>query len=79
MRILLAEDEVPLARALVRILEKSNYSADAVHNGLDALQYLESGDVVFYAVGLAHLLDQNNGLVFTLREAGYTVTLVEYQ
>ena len=44
-----------------------------------AKQYLESGDVVFYAVGLAHLLDQNNGLVFTLREAGYTVTLVEYQ
>lgn len=44
-----------------------------------AKQYLESGDVVFYAVGLAHLLDENNGLVFTLREAGYTVTLVEYQ
>ena len=44
-----------------------------------AKQYLESGDVVFYAVGLAHLLDTNNGLVFTLREAGYTVTLVEYQ
>ena len=44
-----------------------------------AKQYLESGDVVFYAVGLAHLLDENNGLVFTLREAGYTVTLVEYK
>ena len=44
-----------------------------------AKQYLESDDVVFYAVGLAHLLDENNGLVFTLREAGYTVTLVEYQ
>ena len=44
-----------------------------------ARQYLESGDVVFYAVGLAHLLDTNNGLVFTLRDAGYTVTLVEYK
>lgn len=44
-----------------------------------AKRYLESGDVVFYAVGLAHLLDQNNGLVFTLRDAGYTVTLVEYK
>ncbi len=44
-----------------------------------ARQYLESGDVVFYAVGLAHLLDENNGLVFTLRDAGYTVTLVEYK
>ena len=44
-----------------------------------AKQYLESGDVVFYAVGLAHLLDETNGLVFTLRDAGYTVTLIEYQ
>lgn len=40
--------------------------------------YLESGDVVFYAVGLAHLL-ADNGLVNALREAGYTVELVTYQ
>lgn len=43
MRILLAEDERPLARALVKIFEKNNYSADAVHNGEDALLYLEAG------------------------------------
>ncbi len=42
-----------------------------------AKQYLESGDTVFYAVGLAHLLAED-GLVFTLREAGYTVELVPY-
>lgn len=42
-----------------------------------AKEYLESEDVVFYAVGLAHLLAEN-GLVNTLREAGYTVELVEY-
>lgn len=39
--------------------------------------YLESGDVVFYAVGLAHLLAED-GLVNTLRDAGYTVELVGY-
>lgn len=44
MRILLAEDERPLARALLKIFEKSNYSADAVHNGEDALAYIESGN-----------------------------------
>lgn len=44
MRILLAEDERPLARALVRIFEKHNCSADAVHNGVDALAYLEAGN-----------------------------------
>lgn len=44
-----------------------------------AKKYLESGDVVFYAVGLAHLLDETNGLVEGLRAAGYTVELVAYQ
>ena len=40
MRILLAEDEKSLSRALIKIFEKNNYSADAVYNGKDALQYL---------------------------------------
>lgn len=40
MRILLAEDERSLSRALVKIFEKNNYSADAVYNGKDALEYL---------------------------------------
>lgn len=44
MRILLAEDERSLARAIVKIFEKNNYSADAVHNGEDALLYLEGGN-----------------------------------
>lgn len=44
MRILLAEDEQTLARAIVKIFEKNNYSADAVHNGEDALLYLEGGN-----------------------------------
>ena len=40
-----------------------------------AVEYLESGETVFYAVGLAHLLAPD-GLVHTLRDAGYTVELV---
>lgn len=42
-----------------------------------ATDYLESGETVFYAVGLAHLL-AGNGLVDTLREAGYNVELINY-
>lgn len=42
-----------------------------------AISYLEGEQTVFYAVGLAHLL-QENGLVDTLREAGYTVEQVIY-
>lgn len=44
MRILLAEDEKSLARAIVKILEKNNYSADAVYDGEEALDYISSGN-----------------------------------
>ncbi|MBE6687594.1 MAG: response regulator transcription factor [Ruminococcaceae bacterium] len=44
MRILLAEDERALSRALIKIFEKNNYSVDAVYNGEDALFFLESGN-----------------------------------
>ena len=44
MRLLLAEDEKELAKALAVILRHNNYSVDTVHNGEDALCYLENGD-----------------------------------
>lgn len=40
MRILIAEDEVYIAKALKVMLEKSKYTVDMVHNGLDALDYI---------------------------------------
>lgn len=42
MRLLLAEDEKALSKALVSILERNNYSVDAVDNGQAALDYLEA-------------------------------------
>lgn len=44
MRILLAEDERALSKALVKIFEKSNYSIDAVYDGQEALDYLDGGN-----------------------------------
>ena len=44
MRLLLAEDERSLSRAIVAILEHSHYSVDAVYDGEDALAYLEAGN-----------------------------------
>ncbi len=44
MRILLAEDERALSKAIIKILEKNNYSADAAFDGQEALDYLESGN-----------------------------------
>ncbi len=42
MRLLLAEDEKELSKALVTILKHSNYSVDAVYNGQEALDCLET-------------------------------------
>ncbi len=42
MRLLLAEDEKALSKALVTILERNNYSVDAVYDGQAALEYLET-------------------------------------
>ena len=41
MRLLLAEDEQALSKALVTILERNNYSVDAVYDGQAALEYLQ--------------------------------------
>lgn len=42
MRLLLAEDEKELASALSVILQHNQYSVDVVHNGKDALSYLDT-------------------------------------
>lgn len=44
MRILIAEDEVSIAKALRLMLEKNKYSVDVVHNGTDALDYICAGE-----------------------------------
>ncbi len=44
MRLLLAEDEKALAKALKAILERSNYSVDAVYDEEAALEYMAAGN-----------------------------------
>ena len=44
MRILLAEDERSLSRAVSALLEKNNFSVDAVYDGEEALAFLASGN-----------------------------------
>ena len=43
MRLLIAEDERSLSKALTVILEKNNYSVDAAYDGEEALDYLAVG------------------------------------
>lgn len=42
MRLLLAEDEQALSKALKAILERNNYSVDAAYDGQEALDYLNA-------------------------------------
>jgi DNA-binding response OmpR family regulator len=41
MRILIAEDEVEIAKALQVVLEHNRYKVDTVHTGIDALAYAD--------------------------------------
>ena len=44
MRLLLAEDQEDLSKALVAVLKYNNYSVDAVYDGEEALSYIEAGN-----------------------------------
>ena len=44
MRLLLAEDETSLSKAIVTILKKNNYTVDAAYDGIEALEYLETNE-----------------------------------
>ena len=44
MRILIAEDDADIARALTALFEHNNYTVDAVANGNDAFDYAVSGN-----------------------------------
>ena len=65
MRILLVEDERSLSKALVALLEKNNYSVDAVFDGEEALSYIQNGS--YDAVVLDVMLPKKDGIT-VLRE-----------
>lgn len=60
MRILVAEDEKSLARALVKLLCANSFSADAVHDGCEALDYIGTG--CYDAVILDVMMPGKDGL-----------------
>lgn len=76
MKLLLAEDELSLSKALVHILEKNNYTVDPVYNGQDAWEYLESGD--YDAVILDIMMPQLDGITVLkkLRSAGKQIPVL---
>lgn len=76
MRILLAEDEKALSKAIVKIFERNNYSVDAVYNGEDALNYIESGN--YDVAVLDIMMPKTDGLTVlkTIREKGNAIPVI---
>ena len=76
MIILLAEDERSLSRAIIALLEKHNYSADAVYDGQEALDYLEAEN--YDAVILDIMMPKLDGLsvLRMLRERGSQIPVL---
>ena len=76
MRLLLAEDEKDLSKALCAILKHNNYSVDAVYNGQDALDYglAENYDGII----LDLMMPRKNGLdvLKELRSAGISTPVI---
>ncbi len=60
MRILLADDEWEITRALKIMLERSQYTVDVAEDGAQALDYLENGS--YDAVVLDVMMPQVDGL-----------------
>lgn len=76
MRILYAEDEVALARAVAKILERNNYTVDVVHNGLDALDYLQNGNYDIAILDIMMPKMDGITLLRRLRTTGITIPII---
>ncbi|MGN1093660.1 MAG: response regulator transcription factor [Candidatus Neoclostridium sp.] len=76
MRILLAEDDKSLARAVETILKKNNYTVDVVYNGADALSHIDSD--LYDAVILDIMMPYADGITVlkTARKNGRRVPVL---
>ena len=76
MKLLLAEDEKELSKALKTILESNRYSIDAVYDGEDAIYYMENSE--YDAVILDIMMPKVDGITAlkTVREKGIDVPII---
>ena len=76
VRILLAEDERSLSRAVTALLERNHYAVGAVYDGAEALDYLEGGN--YDALILDIMMPKVDGLevLRRLRERGNAIPVL---
>ena len=79
MRILLAEDERSLSRAVTALLERNHYAVDAVYDGAEALDYLEGGN--YDALILDIMMPKMDGMevLRRLRQQGNSIPAMTRQ
>ena len=76
MRILLAEDEKSMSKALTVILTKNNYSVDAVFDGEEALSYIKTGDYDLAILDVMMPKTDGFEVVKQIRAAGITIPVM---
>lgn len=76
MRLLLAEDEQALSKALVTILERNNYSVDAVYDGQTALEYLQADNYDGVILDIMMPKMDGIGVLKTIRKQGNCVPVL---
>ena len=76
MRILLAEDEKELSKALCTLLKYNNFSVDAVYDGEDALDYLDSN--IYDCLILDIMMPKLDGIsvLKAIREKGNNIPIL---
>ncbi|MBQ8027175.1 MAG: response regulator transcription factor [Clostridia bacterium] len=76
MRLLLAEDEKELSKAIVAILKHNNYSVDAVYDGKSALDWAMTGN--YDGILLDLMMPEMNGLdvLVSLRARGVDTPVI---
>lgn len=76
MRLLLAEDEKSLSKAIAAILKKNNYTVDAAYDGVEALAYIDANkyDGIILDVMMPRL--DGIGVLQKLRAQGNTTPVI---
>ena len=76
MRLLLCEDEVELSDGLAAILKRNNYSVDAVYDGKEAIDYIDSDN--YDAIILDIMMPKVDGITVLkhIRSTGNQVPVI---
>ncbi|MBE5855234.1 MAG: response regulator transcription factor [Lachnospiraceae bacterium] len=76
MKLLFAEDDKDISKAVTTLLERNSYTVEPVYNGVDALDYATDGD--YDAIVMDIMMPRMDGITALqkMREAGVTTPVL---